>query len=376
MDSLTISRKSEEFDFIYDIVWTRGFDSLPACLSTLGLKSEKICIVTDSNVAGLYLDDVRQPLSAAGYQIYDHIFPAGEESKHLDTISGIYDFLIRNHFERKDLLIALGGGVTGDMTGFAAATYLRGIDFIQVPTTLLAQVDSSVGGKTGVDFRQFKNMVGAFCQPRLVYMNTDTLKTLPNDQFSSGIGEVIKTALIRDAGLFRQISKKREEILSRDPDTLENVIRSCCCIKAAVVEEDPKEKGIRAILNFGHTIGHALEKAMDFAMLHGSCVGFGMICAAKISRKRGYLTEDEMTEITDLCEYFGLPSCIPAGGGDCSGGVTAALGRQPDPHDILALTKSDKKMEKGHIRFILLKEIGNAVIDYTVTDEEILDSMC
>jgi 3-dehydroquinate synthase len=246
--------------------------------------------------------------------------------------------------------------VTGDLTGFAAATYLRGIDFIQIPTTLLAQVDSSVGGKTGVDFAQYKNMVGAFHQPRLVYMNLRTLDTLPADQFASGMGEVLKSALIRDAALWDWIAENREAVWNRAYAAMSHLIRACCRIKAGVVEEDPAEKGLRAILNFGHTLGHAIEKGRNFELLHGQCVGIGMAGAGWLSVKKGILSEEAYREILDMNLAFDLPVQV------------SALSAE----EIVAATKSDKKMQDGKIRFILLAGIGNAVIDDSITDEELL----
>ena len=355
MESLLLEKKGEELEFSYEIIWQHGFDRLAETLSRIGLPFRKICIVTDDNVAPLYLEQVRLALAQLDAQVFTFILPAGEEHKNLASVSTIYEYLIRNRFERKDLLLALGGGVVGDMTGFTAATYLRGIDFIQVPTTLLAQVDSSVGGKTGVDFDAYKNMVGAFYQPRLVYMNTDTLKTLPAEQFSSGMAEVIKSALIRSQTFFRWIEASTEKILSMDPDALDHMVHACCEIKASVVAEDPKENGVRAILNFGHTIGHAVEKLKNFTMLHGQCVGYGMACAAALSRSRGLITAEEEQRILDLNRVFALPNRV------------ADLSSE----EILQTTKSDKKMEAGKIKFILLRTIGEAFVDRSVTDPEV-----
>ncbi len=359
MNQLCVEKKQEEIDFSYQIIWARDFKALPQQMELLKLPCKKICIVTDSTVADLYADQVRDALSSLGKTIFTYIFPAGEANKNLSTVQDLYCFLIENHFERKDLLVALGGGVTGDLTGFAAATYLRGIDFIQIPTTLLAQVDSSVGGKTGVDFDQYKNMVGAFYQPRLVYMNMTTLRTLPEDQFASGMGEVLKTSYIRSKELYQWIWAHTDEILSRSAEAMEHLVNACCKIKASVVEEDPKEQGLRAILNFGHTLGHAVEKLADFSLPHGQCVAVGMIGAAYLSRKRSYLSEEEYARIRELNRCFGLPLTIS--------GMRA--------EDILQATKSDKKMEQGHIKFILLKEMGHAVIDLSVSDPDLMDAI-
>lgn len=356
MESLIVERKrTAETDFSYEICLEHGFDLLSGKVAAVKAHAKKICIVADSHVAALYLDQVRSLLEAAGYHTVTFVFPAGEEQKNLETVRELYCFLIREKFERKDLLAALGGGVTGDLTGYAAATYLRGIDFVQIPTTLLAQVDSSVGGKTGVDFDAYKNMVGAFHQPRLVYMNMDTLKTLPEQQFISGMGEVLKTGLIRDRDFYEWLLKQKQQILGREPGTMARVIRECCRIKAAVVEEDPQEQGLRAILNLGHTIGHAVEKLMNFQLLHGQCVGIGTVGAAWLSMQRGWLPERDYNTIIQANQAFGLPDSVE--------------GLNPDA--ILKATKSDKKMEEGRIKFVLLKGLGNAVVDRTVTDEEL-----
>lgn len=359
MDSLTVERISEGKEFSYDIIWREDFTELATDIHNIdGLNPGKLCIVADSNVASLYLDEVKEQLNKVYSNVFSFVFPAGEQNKHLGTVSNLYRYLIENHFERSDILIALGGGVTGDLTGFAAASYLRGINFVQVPTTLLAQVDSSVGGKTGVDFEQYKNMVGAFHQPSLVYMNTSVLKTLPDDQFASGMGEVLKTGLIRNRDLTAWIRDNREKIAARDNDSLSYVIRECCKVKAAVVEEDPKEKGVRAILNFGHTLGHAVEKLKNFELLHGQCVGIGMIAASRISLSRGLITPEEFQLIEDMNRYFRLPVSVS--------GLTE--------DDIISVSKSDKKMQNGQIKFILLDGIGNAIVDRTVTDAELLEA--
>ncbi len=359
MQSLLIQRKGEPLEFSYKIIWEDNFDGLGRQLEVLGLKAKKACIVADSRVADLYLHEIASCLNGVISQIDTYVFPEGEASKNLHTVQELYKFLITRNYERKDILIALGGGVTGDLTGFAAATYLRGIDFIQVPTTLLAQVDSSIGGKTGVDLDHFKNMVGAFCQPRLVYMNTSVLSTLSEKQFASGMGEVVKTALLRDQEFFLWLGDHQKQIQAREKAVLEHMIHRCCEIKAQVVAEDPKEQGIRATLNLGHTIGHAIEKRMDFQLLHGECVALGLAAAAFLSCKKGYISREDQETILHTLKEFRLPVHFQ--------GVS--------PEKILETTKSDKKMENGQIKFILLHPMGNAVIDKTVTDAEILEAV-
>lgn len=340
----------------YDIVFSRSFDELWDELEDLGAKEKRLCIVTDSRVKGLYGDTLKSLLEGKCRKVCLYAFPEGEAYKTLDTVREIYRFLIEEGFDRKDMLLALGGGVAGDITGYAAATYLRGIDYVQLPTTLLAQTDSSIGGKTGVDFDGYKNMVGAFKMPRLVYMNLSVLKTLEDRQFFSGFAEVMKHGLIKDGVFYEWLISNMYEICEKDPDTLEEMIMRSCTVKKLVVEKDPSEQGDRALLNFGHTIGHAIEKAKNFELYHGECVALGAVAAAYISWKRELLSMEEYYEIRDMFVPFYLPITVE--------GI--------DPEKIVALTKSDKKMEGGKIKFILLKKIGKAVIDRSVTEEELL----
>lgn len=356
MNKLEVKRAGDAVAFSYDILWEESFKELSQAIRSRNLVQGKICIISDSTVSGLYLEQVKEELEKLDITVTSFVFPAGEASKNLDTVKAAYTHLIENHFERKDLLIALGGGVVGDLTGFTAATYLRGIDFIQIPTTLLSQVDSSVGGKTGVDFDAYKNMVGAFLQPRLVYMNIQTLATLPDSQFASGMGEVLKTGLLADAKFYGWTINHMDSIEERVLPVLTKLVKTCCSIKAKIVEEDPREQGVRALLNLGHTIGHAIEKLKDFQLLHGQCVALGTVAAAYISYKRGLLSDEEFYEVRDMNVGFNLPITFE--------GLKS--------EDILNTTKSDKKMEKGNIKFILLEGIGHAVVDRTVTDEEIL----
>ena len=343
----------------YDIVFSESFEDLPAELDRLDIRKRKVCVVTDSHVEGLFGGEVMELLEGVCAKCVLYSFKAGEENKTLDTVREIYKFLIEERFDRKDLLIALGGGVVGDVTGFAAATYLRGIDFVQIPTTLLAQADSSIGGKTGVDFDGYKNMAGAFYMPRLVYMNISALKTLDDRQFYSGFAEVMKHGLIKDGSFYEWLLENMYEICDRDVGTLLEMVMRSCNIKKLVVEKDPTEKGDRALLNFGHTIGHAIEKAKNFTMTHGECVALGCVAAAYISWKHEWLSMEEYYEIRDMFVPFNLPISL----------------EDIDPNEILALTKSDKKMEGGTIKFVLLKKVGKALIDLNVTDEDILGAV-
>ena len=339
---------------IYDIVMSDSFGSLATEVAKLAVEGRRICIVTDSTVAGLYLEEVRERLAGCCKEVVTFVFPAGEENKNLKTVQALYETLILNHLDRKDLLVALGGGVVGDLCGYAAATYLRGVSFIQIPTTLLSQVDSSIGGKTGVDFDAYKNMVGAFHMPRLVYTNVKTLTTLSQEQFSSGMGEIIKHGLIKDAAYYQWLKDNREKIMARDLEACADMIERSDEIKREVVEKDPTEQGDRALLNFGHTLGHAIEKLKNFQMLHGHCVGVGCIAAAAISQTRGYLTEAQVQDIRETMKAFQVEEKVS--------GV--------DPAQVIAATKNDKKMDGNTIKFILLKEIGSAYVDRQVTEEE------
>ena len=341
---------------LYEIVVENSFDKLPEELDKFEIKDKKICIVTDSMVNGLYGDEVVNILTPYAKEVFIYAFSYGEENKNLDTVKEIYEFLIQNKMERKDMLLALGGGVVGDVTGFVAATYLRGIDVVQVPTTLLAQVDSSVGGKTGVDFDAYKNMVGAFKMPVLVYSNVSALKSLDDRQFYSGMAEVMKYGLIKNANFYEWILENMYEIHDRNPETLEDMVVKSCTFKKIVVEKDPTEKGERALLNFGHTIGHAIEKAKNFELSHGECVALGSVAAAYISWKKDYISSEDYYEIRDMFVPFNLPISI----------------ENINPEEILQLTTSDKKMDGDNIKFILLKKVGKAIIDTTVTKEEIL----
>lgn len=343
----------------YDIYITQNFEELVVEITPFVNASKKICIVTDSNVGPIYGESVKSILEPICARICIYTIPAGEVNKTLDCVKNIYEFLIKEGFNRKDMLIALGGGVVGDMTGYTAATYLRGIDYIQLPTTLLSQNDSSIGGKTGVDFDGYKNMVGAFKMPILVYMNLSTLNTLDDRQYFSGFAEVMKHGLIKDAKFYTWLIENMYEICERDPAILEEMVLRSCSIKKAVVEKDPTEQGDRALLNFGHTIGHAIEKSKNFELSHGECISLGAVAAAFISWKRNMISMEDYYEVRDMYVPFYLPISID----------------HIDPQEILRLTKSDKKAEAGTIKFILLSRIGKAVIDNTVTDEEILEAI-
>lgn len=338
-------------------IWLRpDFGELLEALKELHTENRKICIVTDDTVEALYGETLRELLTGCCKRVSLFVFPAGEENKTLDTVRNLYEHLILEKFDRKDMLAALGGGVVGDLTGFAAATYLRGIDFIQIPTTLLSQVDSSIGGKTGVDFDAYKNMVGAFHMPKLVYMNLGTLHTLPKRQFCAGMAEIVKHGLIQDKEYFEWLHSAYENIMDGEYEALRCMISASCQIKRRVVEEDPTEKGIRAWLNFGHTVGHAIEKLKGFKLCHGECVALGCVAAARISWDRGYITEEEFMRLQNVFTHYKLPVRVSG----------------LDSMEILKATKRDKKMEGGKIKFVLLRTIGEAAVTKDVGDEELL----
>lgn len=344
---------------IYDILIENGYNQLIEELAKLGTENIKLCIVSDTNVSKLYLEELRNLLKEHAKTVETFVFKSGEDSKNLDTVYSLYEHLIQAKFDRKDLLIALGGGVTGDLTGYVAATYLRGIGFIQMPTSLLAMVDSSIGGKTGVDFQSYKNMIGAFHQPESVYINLNTLTSLSDRQYYAGLGEIIKHGLIKESDYYQWLKDHKDEIKSRNIPVMKEMIYRSCLIKREVVEKDPKELGERALLNFGHTIGHAVEKLTNFNLLHGECVAVGMAASCYISYKRGNLLKEELDDIIAFISSFDLPVKVS--------GI--------NPEEIFQATAHDKKMESGKLKFILLSEIGQASMDTSVTQDEIMDGI-
>ncbi len=311
------------------------------------LKRKQVAIVTNTTVAPLYLAKLAEPLKQAGVEVIEVILPDGEAYKNSETLNLIYDALLKRRAERSTTLIALGGGVIGDLTGFAAATYQRGVPFIQVPTTLLSQVDSSVGGKTGINHPLGKNMIGAFYQPQLVLADTDTLKTLPPRELSAGIAEVIKYGLIRDADFFDWLETNMDRLMALDKAVVSYAIYRSCQNKAEVVAADEHESGERALLNLGHTFGHAIEAAMGYGnWLHGEAVAAGMVQAAQLSLRMGWLKQAELARILAILQRAHLPIEAPALG----------------VSQYLELMQSDKKVQDGKIRLVLQKGIGKAVI--------------
>ncbi len=348
-----------ENKFCYNIIIGNDFlDLINNINSIKSKKYDKICVFTDDNVSKLYLDEITELLSAEYNLVITFIMPHGEQNKQLGVVEKLYEHLIGNRFDRNDLLIALGGGVVGDMCGFAAATYLRGIDFIQIPTTLLSQVDSSIGGKTGVDYLSYKNMIGAFYMPKLVYINLNNLKSLPMDQLSCGMGEVIKYGLIMDRDFYTWLDSDDRNINNLSDEDILHIVNTCILCKKEIVEEDPKEHGVRSYLNFGHTIGHAIEKLSGFSLFHGQCVAIGMVAAMYLSLKRGALSENDIENCKKLLIKYSLPYEIPNDLSDMS------------TEEIISTMKSDKKASAGKIKFTVLKSIGEADSYMEYTDED------
>ena len=319
--------------------------------------SRKVGLVSNPTVYKLYGKTIAESIKGAGFDLIEIIIPDGEEYKSLLWTEKIYEELLKSKLDRKSVLIALGGGVIGDITGYAASTYMRGIDFIQVPTTLLSQVDSSVGGKTGVNHAIGKNMIGTFWQPRLVWTDINTLKSLPSREFLSGLAEVIKYGVIWDEGFFALLEMNRDKIMILDEAILKDVIRRSCEIKAEIVSKDERESGLRAVLNYGHTVGHAIETVTGYKKyLHGEAVAMGMLGAARLSNVLGIIDQSQVSRIKALIESYGLPSEVPDGIG---------------VEDLLSLMQLDKKTVSGSLKFILPEKIGTVRIEAGIKTEDI-----
>ncbi|HUU92313.1 MAG TPA: 3-dehydroquinate synthase, partial [Phycisphaerae bacterium] len=331
-------------------------------------RSPKVALVTDENVARHYLDPAMESLRAAGLQVETAVLGAGEASKTLEGAGELYDRMLRAGLDRGSVVVGLGGGVVTDLAGFVAATYMRGIAWVGVSTSLLGQVDASVGGKTGVDHPECKNLIGAFHQPSAVLADVTTLATLPEEELRTGLAEVVKHALIRDAALFDTLEAKADAILAREPEVLENVVARNVEIKADVVMADEREGGLRRILNYGHTVGHALESlAMEAggrlggaAVTHGRAVALGMMAEARIAQARGTADAAVVERQRELLERFGLPVRLDAA---------------PNVDRCLAIMRHDKKARSGRLRFILPEEVGTVRDVDDVTDDEIRDAL-
>ena len=317
-------------------------------LKEMGL-SDRLVIITDPTVKGLFGDNLKQSLTSSGFKVSILEVPEGEEQKSLETAGRLYQELTDYYAERMTPILALGGGVIGDLTGFVAATYLRGVPLIQIPTTLLAQVDSSIGGKVAVNHGLMKNKIGAFYQPRLVISDITTLKALPTEEFSNGLAEVIKYGVIWDKEFFAYLERNLDRVKARDEKALETIVFRSARIKARVVEKDELDFGLRNILNYGHTVGHAIESVSDFQVQHGEAVALGMIAAARISNKLGILDKNEVIRLKSVIAKAGLPTQIPS----------------LELEQLTQAMKHDKKILQGRIRFVLPRSIGEVF----VTDE-------
>jgi 3-dehydroquinate synthase len=337
----------------------------PGLLARLGqelrsiTKSAKVCVVTDSHVAESHLPRVENALRGEGLEVISATIPAGEQHKTVQTILPLYDRFLSARIERSTPIIALGGGVIGDMTGFLAATILRGVPFVQAPTTLLAMVDASVGGKTGVDHPMGKNLIGAFHQPIGVFADPEVLTTLPQREIQNGLAECIKHDLIRDGAAFASLDKKIAGALALDMNVLTEVVAHNVAIKARVVEADPFEKGERAHLNLGHTFGHAIESVSGFSYSHGQSVALGICAAAWVSMKFGYIPENDRKQILTTIAAAGLPT----------GGLKL------DVKTVMEAMASDKKVRDGKIRLVLLEKIGKAIVRDDVSRELIQEGI-
>jgi 3-dehydroquinate synthase len=326
------------------------------CLKRAGLRG-KIAVVTNPIVAQLYLDTICNALSEAGFKVLPVLIPDGEEHKNLKTLASIYDRLIAERFERQSSILALGGGVIGDVSGFAAATYLRGVPYVQVPTTLLAQVDSSVGGKTAVNHQHGKNLIGAFYQPRLVVADIATLASLPEREFRAGLAEVIKYAAIMDAPMIEALERGLDAIMRHDPAALEEMVARSLHHKATIVASDAREGGLRKILNYGHTAGHALEASSGYGnFLHGEAVAIGMVAAGKLSQAFAGLSAAEAERMERLIARAGLPTAMPAGWRG---------------EEFVRAMRLDKKRAGDGVEFVLLDRLGHA-LTRTLSFDEIL----
>jgi 3-dehydroquinate synthase len=333
----------------YDILIGAAIDELGSRMDELRI-GRKAAVVTNPTVNRLYGERALRSLAGARFRAMPVEIPDGEQYKTLDWANAVYTALLINSFDRRSPLVALGGGVIGDLTGFAAATYMRGVPFIQVPTTLLAMVDSSVGGKTGVNHSLGKNMIGAFHQPRLVLTDLNVLKTLPKEEFLAGMAEVIKYGVIWDHELFAFLERNREKILNQEQGPLSHIIGRSCEIKADVVNKDEREGGLRAILNFGHTLGHAIETLENYTMRHGEAVAIGMVYASRLAGRMGLCAAKVPEKIEALIRGYGLPTSL------------AALKCRPSVAQLMDAISVDKKAEDGRARFVLPRRIGEVVV--------------
>ena len=353
-----------------------SFAALPDALREVcEVAPGKLCVVSDAHVASLYLEDLQNALPASIAQVDPFVFPEGEESKSEVTLFALYRHLQEQDIERGDLLLALGGGVVGDLTGYAAATYLRGIRYLQIPTTLLAMADSCYGGKCGIDLDGAKNRIGTYYDPVGQYLSLHTLQTLHEMDFRCGLAEIVKTAVVGNAPLFSLLETQTDALLQRDPAVLSRALMDTLGTKAAIVAQDPYDNGIRHVLNFGHTIGHALETVSAFAIPHGIAVSLGMTAALSLSEETGVLSSEERGRIEIVQKALGLPVRIRDLAEVCSldgqPAFPSALQEALSEEEIVAQCRFDKKRERGDLLFVLLPEIGNATYGNRVEEESL-----
>ena len=342
MEEIRVSLGARSYPIVIGASWLGNLGA--RIRDAVGRAAIRAAVISDSRVAPLYVPRITASMREAGFTVAEIQIPEGEQHKNLAWLALTYDRLIEAHLERSSPILAVGGGVVGDLAGFAAATVLRGVPFVQVPTTLLAQVDAAIGGKTAINHAAGKNLIGAFHQPRLVAIDVDTLKTLPRREYLSGLAEVVKYGAILDADLFARLEQNLGALLRQDPSLLASVIATSCRLKAMVVEEDETEGSYRAILNFGHTVGHAIEAMTEYRrFLHGEAVAIGMVCAARISQARGGLAKANVERIEQLLRAIGLPTRVPSD-----------LGVEP----IALAIEADKKAAGGKITFVCLDDIG------------------
>lgn len=340
----------------YEIRIGRSIGDRMILLIAKNHKASRYVIITDTHVNGLYGRKLQNAMSEAGQNVSIIEIPAGESAKNMETVMDTARSLLALDADRGTVLIALGGGVVGDLTGFVASVYMRSIPYIQVPTTLVGQVDSSIGGKTAVDLPQGKNLLGTFHQPCAVFVDLEFLETLPQKEYENGLAEIIKYGIIEDDKMFALLEENMDAIQSRDPAYLLKIIETCCRIKKSIVEIDEREQGLRRILNFGHTVGHALEAVSGYALSHGEGVALGMIAAARLSAKMHYLADDELKRIESVIAKAGLPTKIPPAFA---------------PQAVIGRLKTDKKKKDGVIHFVLIKKIGMPFVNGGIPDEMI-----
>ena len=353
MQEIRVSLGSRSYPIVIGAGWLRSVGD--RIREVIGRKAIRAAVISDSRVAPLYVPTVAQSLRASGFAVAEMQIPEGEQHKNLAWLALIYDRLVEAQIERSSPVIAVGGGVVGDLAGFAAATVLRGVPFIQVPTTLLAQVDAAIGGKTGINHVAGKNLIGAFAQPRFVLADVETLRTLPRREFTAGLAEVVKYGVILDPALFALLEDQLPAVQRLDRELLVRIVRNCCTLKALVVGEDETESGYRAVLNFGHTVAHALESLTEYKQyLHGEAVAIGMVAAARVSRRLGFCGDQDYQRIRTLLERCGLPTEMPK---DLCGAPLA-----------LAM-RTDKKARGGAITFVCLEAIGKTRFERLTCDD-------